>query len=774
MEPLVSVIIPVYNRQNLLPLTVKSIMNQNYKNIEIILVDDWSTDNSWSVINQLSIKYKNIKCCKTAYNSGSSCARNVGYTLVHNDSKYILPHDSDDISKPQKIKRLVDELENNLDLDAVGCLGEYIDDTGRLMGRSPKVKLDYNDIYSSFHRINHFLTGSVLIRKSVFNEVQPYTGIYFDDYTFWSNFLQKGFKVKNAPFIGLQVRRHSGRKSDAGNQNHRKIRLTEIQNEYTNFIHTKHISGEISIKVGLIIISTNKYIDMGIDSLVSALKYFCPNMNTRFFFITDQPSKLKDINDKRVTIIYQEHEDWPGPTLKRYHYFLKNEQVFEEVDYLYYVDSDMKFVDYIGNEILGELVATDHPAFFNKSRINYTYETNPKSTAYIKPDEGTKYFIGSFQGGSTTKFIDMSKKIARNVDVDLQNKIIAKWHDESHFNRYLVDNPPTHILPPLYSYPEKSQNVRNCPGSPKILALPKDHNIVRENKKESEYISKQIVNVNHVITTLSEPTFKLLWFEKSQDVIRNEKFNLKDVTFVIPVRIDSPERDFNIRMLLSYIQQYFDTNIHIVESGIEQKLHAFSGLGYDFIKMDNSIFHKNLMVNIALQKCKTPYVCVTDSDVVVKDSAYVESVVLLRKNKVDIVYPFDNTYINVTDEKSKDIFRVYRNLDNVCGKIVKDRFPQYGGIYFGNLESIKQAGYENQNMVSWGYDTLERYYRYGILGYKIGLIRGRNMYHLDHPCHTVSTKNHSYYNSNYNELCHISNMNRNELRDYISLWYNRF
>ena len=93
MEELISVIVPVYNVEKYVEKCVESIINQTYKNIEIILVDDGSTDNSGKIIDNISLKDNRIKVIHKE-NGGLSDARNAGLDICN--GKYIGFVDSDD------------------------------------------------------------------------------------------------------------------------------------------------------------------------------------------------------------------------------------------------------------------------------------------------------------------------------------------------------------------------------------------------------------------------------------------------------------------------------------------------------------------------------------------------------------------------------------------------------------------------------------------------------------------------------------------------------
>ena len=92
--PKISVIIPVYNTEKYLEQCLESVINQTYKDLEIICVNDASTDNSFDVINEYSKKDSRIKYINFETNKGVSAARNVGLEAATGD--YICFIDSDD------------------------------------------------------------------------------------------------------------------------------------------------------------------------------------------------------------------------------------------------------------------------------------------------------------------------------------------------------------------------------------------------------------------------------------------------------------------------------------------------------------------------------------------------------------------------------------------------------------------------------------------------------------------------------------------------------
>ena len=129
MKPLISVIMPVYNVDILLKKSIDSIINQTYKNLEIILVDDGSTDSSGVICDEYKKNDERIKVIHKE-NGGQALARNIALNVAKGDYYYFI--DSDDEAKVNSIETLLDlALENNADIVIADV--DVIDENGNLL-----------------------------------------------------------------------------------------------------------------------------------------------------------------------------------------------------------------------------------------------------------------------------------------------------------------------------------------------------------------------------------------------------------------------------------------------------------------------------------------------------------------------------------------------------------------------------------------------------------------------------------------------------------------
>lgn len=128
MVPLISFIIPVYNVEKYLQQCVDSVLAQSYRNIEVILVDDGSTDGSVDICDSYADRDKRIQVIHKK-NGGASSARNEGLRFAH--GTYIAFIDSDDYISPFMIEKLLLAIQN-MNADLAMCYFSYTDEDGKI------------------------------------------------------------------------------------------------------------------------------------------------------------------------------------------------------------------------------------------------------------------------------------------------------------------------------------------------------------------------------------------------------------------------------------------------------------------------------------------------------------------------------------------------------------------------------------------------------------------------------------------------------------------
>ncbi len=164
-QGLISIIIPTFNRAELLRETLDSIVNQNYKNWECIVIDDHSTDHTQKTIQAFELLDSRFKSSKNSYKKGAPGARNTG--LKHAKGEYIYFFDSDNLMLPNTLSELLKAFENK-DVDISVCHATVVDDLLQPIG-----KFAWN-CYGNIH--NQLMNGDTyvdyniaLIKKEVIN-----------------------------------------------------------------------------------------------------------------------------------------------------------------------------------------------------------------------------------------------------------------------------------------------------------------------------------------------------------------------------------------------------------------------------------------------------------------------------------------------------------------------------------------------------------------------------------------------------------------------------
>ncbi|MGL5558919.1 MAG: glycosyltransferase family 2 protein [Paraclostridium dentum] len=186
MEYLVSVIIPMYNAEKYIEETILSVINQTYKNLEIIIVDDKSIDNSASIVKKFELIDKRIKHIKLNENKGVANARNIG--VKASNGRFIAFIDSDDVWRKNKIEKQLDFMLSKK-YGFTFTAYEYINEKGKPINNIINVK-ECTD-YKTLLKGNIIGCSTVMIDKNKIQEVfMP--KIRHEDYITWLNILKSG------------------------------------------------------------------------------------------------------------------------------------------------------------------------------------------------------------------------------------------------------------------------------------------------------------------------------------------------------------------------------------------------------------------------------------------------------------------------------------------------------------------------------------------------------------------------------------------------------
>jgi len=223
---LVSVIIPLYNRLDYIDETIQSVLSQDYKNIELIVIDDGSTDGSYERAKAYADDNKlTLLTHENRANKGQSVAINVGL-------KYIAILDSDDMFAEGKVKRQVEYLGNNLDVGLVYGKGLAISATGEKLYET----LSENHIENSDPNVILLdcyiaIPGGTLVRKTVFDDV----GFFEESFRAAQDHdmalrLFETTKVAYLPEIAFYYRKHEGAISNNGLETRWRAGFTILKN----------------------------------------------------------------------------------------------------------------------------------------------------------------------------------------------------------------------------------------------------------------------------------------------------------------------------------------------------------------------------------------------------------------------------------------------------------------------------------------------------------------------------------------------------------------
>ncbi|MFO7790847.1 MAG: glycosyltransferase family 2 protein [Bacteroidales bacterium] len=191
-DPLITVLLPCYNARAYLPEALESVMHQSYQNLEILCINDGSTDDTGEILEGYAKKDNRIRVVHNETNLKLIKTLNKGIELARGE--YIARMDADDVSMPERIEKEMEFLISN-NYDFVSCQASFIDKNSGI--RKGNCLMFPDHPYSLFYTyfINPFVHSGILIKSEIL-KTNKYPDVpevtHTEDYALWAHLLRKG------------------------------------------------------------------------------------------------------------------------------------------------------------------------------------------------------------------------------------------------------------------------------------------------------------------------------------------------------------------------------------------------------------------------------------------------------------------------------------------------------------------------------------------------------------------------------------------------------
>lgn len=228
-KPIISVIMPVYNAEPYLRLAIESILKQTFRDFEMIIVNDASTDASATIIRRYAKTDPRIHFITHDQNKGLPGALNTA--LSQAQGKYIARMDQDDISLPDRLKLQFQFLEAHKDITLIGGGYAPFNESGhRINIFHPKSSIE---IAWRFISNSYFCHPSIMFRSEALKDIGEYPNVGAEDFAFFSQFVQR-YRCTNLQKILIHYREHQTNYSVTKRD---KIRESVKKTFQKNYIH---------------------------------------------------------------------------------------------------------------------------------------------------------------------------------------------------------------------------------------------------------------------------------------------------------------------------------------------------------------------------------------------------------------------------------------------------------------------------------------------------------------------------------------------------------
>lgn len=185
----ISVIMSCFNSEETLPNSIESILNQTYTNLELLIVDDSSTDKTFKILKQYQELDERVKIFKNQKNIGLTKSLNI--LIKHSTGKYLARQDSDDVSFDRRLSEQINFLCNSK-YKVCTTRAEVMDSTNKIPGYSFYFPQKFITKFK-----NPFIHGTLLIEKELMNSIGGYDeDFYFaQDYKLFSDLLSQNYSI---------------------------------------------------------------------------------------------------------------------------------------------------------------------------------------------------------------------------------------------------------------------------------------------------------------------------------------------------------------------------------------------------------------------------------------------------------------------------------------------------------------------------------------------------------------------------------------------------
>lgn len=234
-NPYVSVLMPNYNGEKYLAEAIESVLNQSYTNFEFIIIDDCSSDNSWSIIQDYAASDERIRPFRNKKNLNVVKTRNKAFRKASSKSKYFAIFDSDDICLKDRLEKQVNFLEKNEKYGVVGSHTIIIDENANKIGLR-KYPLNNKEVQSKIIRYSPLAQPATMIRKKVLEDVGYYNEdfVRVQDYELWFRIAKK-YAIGNVDKALLKYRVSL----EQGKNKHLKLTLKNTLIVQKKYLFTK-------------------------------------------------------------------------------------------------------------------------------------------------------------------------------------------------------------------------------------------------------------------------------------------------------------------------------------------------------------------------------------------------------------------------------------------------------------------------------------------------------------------------------------------------------